>query len=596
VAFTHPLLRNTVLRQVPFGELRALRSEAARILRATGASDDQVAEQLLAAPAPSEPWAVAVLRDTARGALGRGAPRTAVAHLTRALSEPVAEETRASLLADLGRAEAHVDLDAAIRHFSAVRQQDAVAREMAELLAATGRHQAAVELVPAKADATCAGPALHSAELQFDGEATAGAAAELLDRLPRPVPKDGVDDGRYLSLLATRTAWAGRSRARAVALAKQSLAILPVTPETMRPMLRAVQVLAQAGHIEDAHERCDALVGHAERWGHEPWLATARSLRGLVAHRLGRMPDAVEDARAGLDTLIGCGAPRRRGTAVELLARLVEILVDLGDCEQAADLLELSELCGEVPATWAGTALLLARGRLRVAAGHPADGLRDLLAAGARLPSWNVANPAVASWRSEAALALLATGEVTEAGRRAAETVERARRWGAPGPLGAALRTLGVVVGGARGLTALEESVSVLRRSAARGELARSLAEYGTALSRARRSAPARRALRDALDLAQECGCAELARSSRIELSACGGRPPRSAHAQGVATLTAAELRAATLAAKGKSNRELAEILLVGQRTVEIHLTNAYRKLGIEGRAQLAAVLDGRAR
>jgi DNA-binding NarL/FixJ family response regulator len=37
------------------------------------------------------------------------------------------------------------------------------------------------------------------------------------------------------------------------------------------------------------------------------------------------------------------------------------------------------------------------------------------------------------------------------------------------------------------------------------------------------------------------------------------------------------------------TNREIAQALFVTQKTVEIHLTNAYRKLGISARWQLAS-------
>ncbi|MFC5032549.1 ATP-binding protein [Streptomyces sp. DSM 41987] len=600
LSFAQPLLRGTVIQHLPFAELRTLRGAAARILRDTGAPEDRVVEQLMTTPAPAEPWVVAVLRDAAESALGRGEPDMAVAYLTRALGEPVPDEDRVPLLRALGRAEGYLDFGAAIRHLTAVSSPPAepegrpgVVRELAELLAMTGRHEAAVELVRTQAGSGSTDMALCSVELRFDCEATAESAARQLHRLPRPAPQSGAADGRYLSLLALRTGWAGRSRSRAVALAQQALMVLPLTPDAMRPILRSVLVLAQAGRAEEAHEFCDAMVGHAERWQHRPALAAARSLRGVVAHRLGRLPAAAEDARIAFEMLIGCGAPRRTGAAVELLARRVEILVDLGAYDEAESLVELSDLCGDLPKTWGGTALLLARGRLRAVAGHPAEGLRDLLAAGRRLPSWNVLNPAVAAWQTESAAALLMLGETAGARRKATEAVELARRWGAPGPLGVALRTLGAAVGGPQGLAALEESVSVLQRSADRFELARSLAEYGTALSRDKRPVPARRALRAALDLAEECGCEDLATRSRIELSASGGRPPKSSHTDGVAALTAAELRTAMLAAEGKSNRELAEVLSVGQRTVEIHLTNAYRKLGIGGRDRLPAVLQG---
>jgi DNA-binding CsgD family transcriptional regulator len=60
--------------------------------------------------------------------------------------------------------------------------------------------------------------------------------------------------------------------------------------------------------------------------------------------------------------------------------------------------------------------------------------------------------------------------------------------------------------------------------------------------------------------------------------------------------LIAAEHRAATLAAEGHSNREIAQQLCVTQRTVETHLTHAFQKLHITNRAQFPAHLDQRPR
>ncbi len=519
---------------------------------------------------------------------------------------PQTERTR--LLAELGHAEGYVDLSAAVDHLSGACRgpaepaepgsaggapdvRERTVRELAEYLTVLGRAGEADEVLEAHKEFAPGERALWSADLRYDGEPPEPEARST--RLRKPRLTGGLDEGRYLSQLATRTARAGRSRSRAAALAEQALAVLPPTPEAVRPRLRAVLVLAQAGRTEDAFERCDAQVRQAERWAHLPCVAGARSLRGVLAHRLGRLPAAAEDTAAGLDLLLGCGAPRHRGPAVELLARLVEVLVDMGEYGEAAALVERSELHGDVPRTWAGTLLLLARGRLRVASGQPADGLRDLLVGAGRLPSWRTDNPAVAPWRADAVRALLLLGEGAEARRHAADEVEQARQWGTPGPLGVGLRATGAAVGGAEGLAALEKSVSVLERSAPGPELARSLAAYGTALGRAKRRVPARRALRAALEIAERCGCVELARRSRIELSASGGRPPRSSGTAGVAALTAAELRTAVLAAEGRTNKELAQALQVGLRTVEVHLTHAYRKLGIEGREQLGAALHG---
>jgi DNA-binding CsgD family transcriptional regulator len=55
--------------------------------------------------------------------------------------------------------------------------------------------------------------------------------------------------------------------------------------------------------------------------------------------------------------------------------------------------------------------------------------------------------------------------------------------------------------------------------------------------------------------------------------------------------LSGSERRVAERAATGATNREIAESLFLTQRTVEVHLTSVYRKLGIKGRADLAEAL-----
>jgi DNA-binding CsgD family transcriptional regulator len=55
--------------------------------------------------------------------------------------------------------------------------------------------------------------------------------------------------------------------------------------------------------------------------------------------------------------------------------------------------------------------------------------------------------------------------------------------------------------------------------------------------------------------------------------------------------LTDREVEVSLLIADGLSNDEAAERLHVTRRTVEFHLTNAYRKLGVRGRAALAAAV-----
>jgi DNA-binding NarL/FixJ family response regulator len=128
--------------------------------------------------------------------------------------------------------------------------------------------------------------------------------------------------------------------------------------------------------------------------------------------------------------------------------------------------------------------------------------------------------------------------------------------------------------------------------SPARLEAAYSLADLGAELVEQRRRREGREALRLALELAQKCGATALAERVRGDLGAGGGRPPR-LELSGVDALTPAERRVCELAAGELTNREIAQTLFVTEKTIELHLTSAYRKLGIRSRFQLASVITG---
>jgi DNA-binding NarL/FixJ family response regulator len=74
---------------------------------------------------------------------------------------------------------------------------------------------------------------------------------------------------------------------------------------------------------------------------------------------------------------------------------------------------------------------------------------------------------------------------------------------------------------------------------------------------------------------------------------ATGGNPLRRAAATGVEALTASERRVVESAALGLANRDIAQRLFVTERTVELHLTNAYRKLAVTSRRELSRALRG---
>ena len=85
--------------------------------------------------------------------------------------------------------------------------------------------------------------------------------------------------------------------------------------------------------------------------------------------------------------------------------------------------------------------------------------------------------------------ARVAVGRGDEARAFVEDELARARRWGSPGPIGRALRALGVLDDD---LALLEEAVLVLERSPRRLEHARALADLGSALRRGRERVAAR--------------------------------------------------------------------------------------------------------
>jgi DNA-binding NarL/FixJ family response regulator len=266
-------------------------------------------------------------------------------------------------------------------------------------------------------------------------------------------------------------------------------------------------------------------------------------------------------------------------------SNIVRVLVEQGRLEEARRVQDrpiaiIPGSDGDAIARRAEIELLLAEDR-------PQDALAaaDALHAGLR----RISNPAVAPWRTLRALALDRLGRSEEALDAALEELAAARAFGAPGTVGRALRIAGTVEREA-GIARLEEAVAVLEGSTARLELARALLAHGGALRRARQPTAAREPLRRALELAESCSAPPLAEQARAELHATGARPRRTALG-GVASLTPSERRVADMAAAGQSNRDIAQTLYVTLKTVEVHLSNAYRKLDIRSRHELAGAL-----
>lgn len=134
-----------------------------------------------------------------------------------------------------------------------------------------------------------------------------------------------------------------------------------------------------------------------------------------------------------------------------------------------------------------------------------------------------------------------------------------------------------------------KRAVELHTRTGMKFERARDLLVLGIAERRARRWGAARRALESAVAEFERLGTPLWAERARDELARAGSG---SLILSGL--LTPSEDRAARLAVDGHGNKEIAKLLSMSVHTVERHLSNAYRKLGISRRAELAAALRSR--
>jgi DNA-binding CsgD family transcriptional regulator/tetratricopeptide (TPR) repeat protein len=591
LCFTYPLTSRVVFAGVPLDVVEKGHVQAARLLNDVDAGDDQVAAHLLGAPPIGEPWVCERLRAAAALYLERGAVEEATACLRRAAIEPSPDHLRAVVLTELADAEERRDPQTAIGTYRAAAdlvtcpdQRRELLWRRAHLLRLIGRRVTGPERADV-VDARDAGTSRpHVIELWLSHASTARKALDLLDG----VDARAADNARLLGLLADRECWAGTARDQATTLACRTLASAQ-QPADIGSRLRAVRVLAQAGRLTDAAERCASYVRQVEKSGQLIYAAMARCLSSAIAEQTGALDAALDDARASLDMILEAGLDPSTGIGPEHVARLMDASLAAGDHASALQALERFDLAGEVPHTLAGVALLIARGRLRCAIGQGAEAVADLQSAGKWLRNWGIENPAVAAWRPPLAAALVLLGRRNDARACAAEGLDRARRWGAPGPLGDSLCTLGLVVGGDAGLALLREAAAVLEQSPARTPLLRALMVYGDTLATTDVIA-ARQVLHRAVDLAEECGSPTLTGEARDKLHAAGGRCTRSAAARtGPGALTRAERQVVLLAAQGMTNREIADKQFVVRRTVELHLTSAYRKLGVTSRQELGA-------
>ena len=605
--FAHPIVRESVYADLGPRERARAHARAARMLVANGASDERIAAQIAESEPAGNQNRVELLRKVAADALLRGAPAAATTLLRRALAEPPAPEVRTEVLVELGGAELRRGSADAITHLSEAVESigdtaahAAAARQLANALTISGYADRGVEALEAAIDvvepedpelALLLEAELASVAWQASLETRAPAAR----RLEQRGDLEGSTPGERLVLasLACERARASELASEARALLEGALAGGRLLDEQqldiVGPYYDLVLGLIAANAFDVAEASLEQALANARARESIPSVAYLTNRRGWMYLRRGSIDRAEADARTGLELLSSHAIPLGIPFAVALL---MEALIEGGDTDGAERALHDYGLPDEIEPGPTTNFLLRSRALLHMAQGRPEQGVEDMLEFGRRDELWGGASPLASRWRSHTAVALIAAGENEQARRLAEEDVERARRWGLPGGIGAALRALALAEGGPRVVERLREAEAVHERSTARLEHARTLTELGGALRRANSRAEARGVLKRGLEMAESCGARAVAERARTELRAAGGRSS-DPDADGVGQLTASERRVAELAAKGHSNPEIAQTLFVTRKTVETHLGHVYSKLGIAGRGELERALAG---
>jgi DNA-binding CsgD family transcriptional regulator len=521
--------------------------------------------------------------------------------LRRALAEEPPAAERAAILADIGRYEvAATEFAAAAESLRAALASDAEPEIRADAASTLAR----CAIVSSGAGAEEAADALASLAEELhatDPDRSLALGSELL-MLSTTLPKlraglpgmlaqfrrQARGHAEYEAVAdiheASERLFAGAPVDEVVAQALAALtATLPPNAANLAALLGLI-TLRLSERYDIALPMLDLALARAREEGHSTRQGIIHSERARIALARGALHDALIEAETGLVLV-----EYPHFVVPQLLAVAITVGIERGELDAAAAHAAAGEAGGLTNDEGYGAEFLIARGRLRIAQGDVDGGIGDLLRCGERLQGFGLRWPN--HWQTLAAPALAARGDAEAAARMGLEQLATARRVGAPGALGAALRAAALATGDERRLELLQEAVAVLEPSSARLELAYSLADLGAELCRCRRRREGRDAQRRAIELADQCGAIVLAERARADLQSGPGRRAR-VQLTGPSALTAAEWRTCRQALEGHTNREIAQAMFVTEKTVERHLSSAYHKLGIRSRFQLPAALN----
>ena len=604
VVFTHPLVRSVIWRGAASGERRAAHGALA-----TASSGEARAWHLAAATVGTDEQVAAELERAAEAAAARRGYASAASALNRAAELSPDREERARRTCAAG-----------------------------EAAAAAGQSDRALELLGRAANTTC-NPALRARAARrrglimlWSGD-VASAATLLLDEADRT---EGCDrrraalmraDGATALILLGRLSYAlelaeravamqspdAEPRDRAQALAAQGWALIlsgEMTPA--RDVLQEAERLAgpldplaptTATLLVAFHWRWWLPMGEFERVLHESAQlvdrARAAGALGMLAHplyamagaasRLGDWATADAAYREAEQVAAETGQHLLRGSVLASHARLAAGCgaedVSRRAGEAALELAEAQDLEGSRDFACA------ALGFLELGLERVPEAMTYLERATRLGNQRGIAEHSLVPWVADLIEAYVRSGRIGAARRALAALGDHVLGTETAYPRAIHARCVGMIADDYD--AAFADALAWDDRRPMPFERARTQLAYGRRLHRERRRAEARVQLRAALDGFERLGAVPWAAQARNELRATGGRL-RTASAADPSALSAQECRVAGVAARGGSTRDVATELFLAPKTVEFHLGQIYRKLGVRNRGQMiVALADG---
>ena len=598
IRFTHPVLAAGAYRTVEPARRTATHARLAELLE----DPEARAWQLAASVVEADEKVASIVDEAARRARARGAPGSAALLLDRAREltpddRPEDERRRA--------------VDAAYLHFESgdSRRAEAQVREVIEPLA-PGLERARALMVLAKIRTyEAVGEAAELflqvvEEAEGDREILAraheGAASccfwrfERLDAAVRHVEvaftlaQELGDEALAADVLITQL---GAETLLGEAAASSTLdraLVLQQTASGHRVLDQPLVGIAEHWMWTDSHGRSrDTLVEllrRVEEFGDESSRPYVLFLLGEVEVLSGQLELALERALAGEEAAEQSGEPlfAAYNFALEGLAQAY-----LGRPEQARQATRRAlEL---VPDGQVGLIASAARGHVDLSLGSPNDVIAELEPRVAFVRSEGIIEPGATRFVIDQIEALIELGRRDDAVELLDWHEGNARRLERGSALASCARCRGLL---AAQFGSLDDAVAAYEGALVwHGKVeipldrGRTLLALGVVQRRAKRRSEARETLGEALAVFDRIGAAIWSERARIELQRISGR------AATPGALTPAEERVAALVAEGKTNREVAAVLFLSDRTVEGHLSRIFGKLGVRSRTELARVV-----